>query len=242
MSGRFTVDQNERRILAKCQELVDGGEAEVVMSPLGLAQVANGEHELARQSAEEFVHHALRCGEALIAAKETIAHGEWGKWLAKHFVASQDTANNYMRLAANSERVRNLNEPSVRKALQAIAAGSERRQEKKPVAPITAGATGDDEGAVDDRATTPGNPATEAKFAGSRTPHTHAAVKRQLAELRWAEIIQRLGDLDPEVFTEAERVEIAMVLRSSASRFDLPDLEPGKLFEAPAKMKRPEWA
>lgn len=35
MSGRFTVDQNERRILAECQELVDTGEAELaeVLAP-----------------------------------------------------------------------------------------------------------------------------------------------------------------------------------------------------------------
>ncbi|MBA3735169.1 MAG: DUF3102 domain-containing protein [Actinobacteria bacterium] len=91
------------------------------LSPPELAQVANGEHELARAGAESFVYHADRCGQALIEAKEKVGHGEWLPWLAANFNGSERTAQAYTRLAANPQRVADLEEPSLRKALQAIA-------------------------------------------------------------------------------------------------------------------------
>ena len=35
----------------------------------------------------------------LIEAKEQVRHGEWGKWLKRHFTLSHETAGRYMRLA-----------------------------------------------------------------------------------------------------------------------------------------------
>ena len=40
-------------------------------------------------------------------------HGEWLPWLAENFDASEDTAENYMRIASNSERVRNMDTPNL---------------------------------------------------------------------------------------------------------------------------------
>lgn len=51
---------------------------------------------------------AIKCGELLTEAKQAVKHGEWGGWLEDNFPASQSTAVKYMKLAANSERVTNL--------------------------------------------------------------------------------------------------------------------------------------
>jgi ParB family chromosome partitioning protein len=98
---------------------------EIVVEQLALfelAQIANREHELAYRSGAEMVAHAINAGEALIAAKAQTPRGEWLPWLAANFNASEDTAERYMKVARNSARVRNLEEPSLRRALEAVSA------------------------------------------------------------------------------------------------------------------------
>lgn len=103
-------------------------------SLLELANRANDEHALARQAGESMVEHAIRSGEALIAAKAQVAHGEWLPWLEANFEASQQTASDYVRLARNYQRAGNLEEPSIRKALAALTI--EPSEPKPPVDPI----------------------------------------------------------------------------------------------------------
>ena len=93
----------------------------VQLSLFELADIANREHALAVRSAVGLVEHAITAGEALIEAKAQLAHGAWLPWLAANFDGHENTAGNYMRLARNSQHVRNLDEPGVRKALDAIA-------------------------------------------------------------------------------------------------------------------------
>jgi hypothetical protein len=72
--------------------------------------------EVIRARAGEFdkatmraVEHAWHAGRALLAAKKIIPHGQWGQWLSDNFEGrSHDTARIWMRLAANYESVRNL--------------------------------------------------------------------------------------------------------------------------------------
>jgi phage N-6-adenine-methyltransferase len=90
-----------------------------------LAHTANEEHRAFRTTAQTMVEHAINAGRALYAAKAELPHGAWLPWLAGNFEASEDTAERYMKVAANSARVRNLEEPSLRKALQAISGGNE---------------------------------------------------------------------------------------------------------------------
>lgn len=89
-------------------------------SRLDYAAVANREHALVREGVQSAVEHAILAGQALIAAKAQVAHGEWLPWLAANFDGSDDTAEIYMKVARNSERARNLQEPSLRKALAAV--------------------------------------------------------------------------------------------------------------------------
>lgn len=89
-------------------------------SPADLAVVANREHALARDSGEAMLEHALRAGRALLEAKGKMPHGEWLPWLRANFEGSERMAQRYMLLAGNPTRVSDLEEPSLRKALEAI--------------------------------------------------------------------------------------------------------------------------
>jgi N6-adenosine-specific RNA methylase IME4 len=89
-------------------------------TPPELAVVANREHALARQSGASMFEHAWRSGEALAAAKAQVGHGGWLPWLAANFDGSERIAQMYMRVAANPQRVSDLEDPSLRKALEAI--------------------------------------------------------------------------------------------------------------------------
>jgi hypothetical protein len=98
---------------------------DVVVLPAGaslsdLAQTANREHELAREHGLAMVEHAIRAGEALLEAKAQVKHGEWLPWLDANFDASERTARGYMAIASNRQRVADLEEPSLRKALEAV--------------------------------------------------------------------------------------------------------------------------
>jgi hypothetical protein len=59
---------------------------------------------------EKEAHSVLEIGRLLIEAKEQVGHGEWGKWLSVNVAYSEDTAQNYMKLAngysSNPELVR----------------------------------------------------------------------------------------------------------------------------------------
>lgn len=100
-------------------ELISRDELAGMDAP-SLASLANSEHELARKSGESMIEHAARAGEALVAAKAQVPHGEWLPWLEENFHASQQTASRYMMIASNYSRVSNLEEPSLRKALSSI--------------------------------------------------------------------------------------------------------------------------
>jgi phage N-6-adenine-methyltransferase len=101
------------------------GSEVVVYEQLSLDDLAaeiRREMAAAEESWGEAVAHAVRAGELLIEAKLRVRHGEWLPWLNANFPGSEDTAENCMKLARNSERVRNL--PSVRKALALLNAST----------------------------------------------------------------------------------------------------------------------
>ncbi|MEA5135688.1 MAG: DUF3102 domain-containing protein [Candidatus Fimivivens sp.] len=62
------------------------------------------------------VSNIIEIGKRLLEAKEQLEHGQWGEWLQNEVDFSQDTANNFMKIAkeySNSEPVRNLSYTSV---------------------------------------------------------------------------------------------------------------------------------
>jgi hypothetical protein len=64
-----------------------------------LTKRINEEHRRCEAAFRSGVEHALRAGELLIEAKESVPHGSWGAWLADNFEGSARTAQAYMRVA-----------------------------------------------------------------------------------------------------------------------------------------------
>ena len=69
--------------------------------------------------------HAIAAGAKLNEAKALVAHGDWQPWLKQNFISTQ-TASNYMRLGANSQRAGSFS--SIREALAAIPAKQQRKR------------------------------------------------------------------------------------------------------------------
>lgn len=65
----------------------------------------NEEHRACEEAARSAVGHAIRCGEMLAEAKSRTAHGQWGSWLRQNFAGSERTAQTYMRVARNREKL-----------------------------------------------------------------------------------------------------------------------------------------
>lgn len=70
-----------------------------------LAATANQEHGFAIDAAGAALRHAIRSGEALLAARERVPNREWSRWLSDHIPFSGKAASTYMRLAHYQEYV-----------------------------------------------------------------------------------------------------------------------------------------
>ena len=89
-----------------------------------LKVIINREHQLAGEAALSFAAHAALCGDALIAVKEQLAHGEFMPWVDANVDASYETAKRYMRVARNWSRVTDLPETTLRRARAELSGGS----------------------------------------------------------------------------------------------------------------------
>lgn len=89
------------------------------LAPPDYARVANEEHRLAREAFGSTLQHAIAAGEALMAAKAQLPHGQWLPWLVANFEGSERTAQAYMRVAANPQTSADFD--SIQKALGAVA-------------------------------------------------------------------------------------------------------------------------
>jgi hypothetical protein len=95
-----------------------------------LAEAIRTEHDAFERDARSAIAHAVRAGELLIEAKANVVHGQWLPWLAENFPAGERTARNYMRLAANRQRVSDMG--SVRAGLAELAAPHDPPPEPSP--------------------------------------------------------------------------------------------------------------
>lgn len=88
------------------------------MTKLTTAKDINEAHRLAKECAETAIEHALRCGELLIAQKDTLrgaaGHGSWESWVEKNCEFSLRMAQRYMQAAKSVTRDAF---PSLRQAL-----------------------------------------------------------------------------------------------------------------------------
>jgi len=90
-----------------------------------LADEINTEHRRCEEAVSSALEHAIRAGELLAQAKESVPHGSWGTWLAEHFEGSERTAQAYTRLYRRRDEIRStVADLSVRGALAVLAAPS----------------------------------------------------------------------------------------------------------------------
>lgn len=80
---------------------------------VGLAEQINSEHAACLKAANDALEHAMRCGELLAQAKAECDHGQWQDWLADNFAGSTRTAQVYMRLANNRDRLAKAQSPAL---------------------------------------------------------------------------------------------------------------------------------
>jgi predicted transcriptional regulator len=74
-------------------------------TPAELADVANQEYEASYAAASTALEHALRSGEALLAARDKVPTGGWLSWLSENFTGAQATAQQFMRLAYHRDAI-----------------------------------------------------------------------------------------------------------------------------------------
>lgn len=97
------------------------GEIETTANDLAIQ--INAEHEACIGAASTAVEHAIEAGRLLIEAKSQVPHGGWMAWVKENCRFSQDRANCYMRVSANSSHAMNFS--SIRQALAMLAAPTE---------------------------------------------------------------------------------------------------------------------
>lgn len=70
-----------------------------------LKDQANAEHAAALEAGQSMLHHAIKCGEHLVAIRQELPSRTWWSWLEHNFAGSQVTANLYVRLATYQEHL-----------------------------------------------------------------------------------------------------------------------------------------
>ena len=96
-----------------------------------LAEMANEAAAACEASGRKTVEHAIRCGRALLAAKEQVRHGQWGDWLERHFSQTQMRATQYMAIAKLNTRLNLDDATSISGALRLIAESPEKQAKKQ---------------------------------------------------------------------------------------------------------------
>lgn len=87
-----------------------------------LAFAANEAADEYEKAMKKAIEHAVTSGNALLAAKQQIPHGQWGAWVGVNFDRDQRTASRYMAVAiAAKHDARVLSAGSIREALRLIA-------------------------------------------------------------------------------------------------------------------------
>ena len=90
-----------------------------------LAEMANDAAEQAEKHGRKAVQAAIVAGDALLAAKKQIAHGEWAGWVKTHWNYSQSWASRLMTVAKRAQGHDLTDFSSVRAVLAAFSGGSE---------------------------------------------------------------------------------------------------------------------
>jgi hypothetical protein len=82
-----------------------------------LAREINTEHEAIESAAISALEHARRAGEKLLEARAKCPHGTWLSWLKTHVRFSRQSADGYMRVAKEFDKLPTVGNLGLREAL-----------------------------------------------------------------------------------------------------------------------------
>lgn len=100
-------------------EIVHGEVLPPAESLSDLIERANREHQLVEESLGEALDHVIKCGEALLEARNNhVAFKGWNAWADENFKAGSTVASFYMRIAEYRDLVRDL--PNVTQAMKRL--------------------------------------------------------------------------------------------------------------------------
>jgi predicted transcriptional regulator len=85
-----------------------------------LAATANREHALALEAGTAMMGHIIAAGEALIAARRQVPHGQWLSWLVENIDQAPCTVTQHMRLARKKDVVIDSQATTVKGALRLL--------------------------------------------------------------------------------------------------------------------------
>ena len=110
-----------------------------IIKPSELAALAteiNEAHKQGESSARSGLEHFRKAGDALLKVKEQVGHGHFGTWLKEHVHFSQATANYYMRVSREWDKLQTV--CNLRDALRVLIADEsetdDRPTERRPPA------------------------------------------------------------------------------------------------------------
>jgi Protein of unknown function (DUF3102) len=87
----------------------DAKPSEIVPAPTprhdDLATRINAAHEEVKNSIRRGAEHAIKAGDLLLQAKETVGHGVFLEWLGEHCTCTPRTAQLYMKLAKEKDKL-----------------------------------------------------------------------------------------------------------------------------------------
>jgi len=73
--------------------------------PDDLAARINAAHEEVKNSIRRGAEHAIKAGQLLLQAKETVGHGVFLEWVGEHCTCTPRTAQLYMKLAKEKDKL-----------------------------------------------------------------------------------------------------------------------------------------
>ncbi|MDF1843374.1 MAG: DUF3102 domain-containing protein, partial [Rubripirellula sp.] len=100
-----TTNVKDRELKEPNQRMDDQMTTVITAELSALADKANHSHQLATEAARSAIQHAIECGGYLQQVKDSLPHGEFGRWLADEFQGSERSAQRYMKFAANKDRI-----------------------------------------------------------------------------------------------------------------------------------------
>ena len=109
------------------------------LRPDDLATRINAAHEEVKNSIRRGAEHAIKAGQLLLQAKETVGHGVFLEWVGEHCHCTPRTAQLYMKLAKEKDKLgpntKSISHLTLTEAMEMLGPLKQRLSEEKPPRP-----------------------------------------------------------------------------------------------------------